>query len=71
MKPDMIARKPIWECIPIDIGHAYGISVTYRGKGIWFNTYRAVRWTPGLTHEQAVFNWVIAMQLAIDKGWKP
>lgn len=67
----MLARAPVWECLPIDLGHAYGVALTYRGKCIWFNTYRAVELVPGLTHEAAALNWVITMQHAINKGWTP
>ena len=70
-KPTMIARKPIWECMPIDLGHAYAVSVTYRGRGVCFNTYHLVDNAPGMTHEQAARCWFVTMQNAINKGWKP
>lgn len=70
MKPTMIARRPIWECMPIDLGNAYAVGVTYRGKCIGYNTWHMVR-AVGVTHEQAALCWLITMQTAINKGWKP
>lgn len=71
MKPEMIARVPVWECMPIDLGGAYAVGLTYRGRAISLNTYHMVRAAPGLTHEQAVRCWITTMYLAITRGWKP
>lgn len=70
MRPYLSPKTPVWECIPHDMNQAYIIAVTYKGKGYSCNTRHIVRAT-GVTHQQAVLCWIVAIQGAINRGWKP